>query len=371
LNRSKNLILALNPRSIEEYPFILANGPNIFVSYKKSSGKDWDIYLGKSHDQGVNWRNPVKIVNSSADEVEAIMAVHESEIYIVYEGNATESFDIWFTKSNDSGMTWSEPVNLDPSPEYEGHPYIVVDNLGGIYVTYDGTRGIWFVRSLDRGDSWSSPKKISNSTLSEWNPFMAADKDGVYLTYASLESGNSDVWFSKTTDRGLSWSPPSRVDLSAGFEGRPAMTALNGTIYVTYTASDLKKPINYDVKFTKSVDGGKTWSTPRTIQGSRAFEARQFVAADQTGIYVVYQGSLYGNWDIWSSRSLDDGNTWSSPVEIDRTEWSESTPAMAVDNGTLYAVYNSYRDKFENVRAWFSRSDDGGGIWSPPVKVGE
>ncbi|MHA2336508.1 MAG: right-handed parallel beta-helix repeat-containing protein [Candidatus Hodarchaeales archaeon] len=371
VNSSKNVTLTLNPRTIEEYPFVIANGSEIFVSYKKYSGRDNDVYFVRSLDYGSTWDTPVRVVTSTADEIEPIMAAYGSNIYLVYEGNVSGNFDIWFTRSTDSGISWSVPVKLDSSPGYEGHPYIIVDNLGVVYVTYDGDRGIWSTKSVDAGNSWSSPVKISKSTTPEWNPYMAVDEFGVYLTYTSKESGYKRIWFSKTTDGGNSWSSPIKVDPGTAWQGRPAMAVYNGEIYVTYSASDLTFPPNSDVKFTKSNDGGLNWSFPIKVYESNASEFRQSVVADAQGVYVDYQGNANGNWDIWFTKSSDRGNTWFLPIEVEKTQlFKEASPQLTVENGTVYVVYSSYLTNYENVNVWFSRSPDGGSAWSIPIEVG-
>jgi parallel beta-helix repeat protein len=370
MDSNKNVTLMLSSRKIEEYPFVIANGSEIFVSYKRYSGRNWDVYFVKSIDDGNTWLTPQKVVESDANEIEPIMVIYGSNIYIVYEGNANNNFDAWFTKSLDGGNTWSVPVKLSSSPEYEGHPYIIIDKLGVIYVTYDGDGGIFATTSEDAGESWSPPLKISNSSKSEWNPYMATDDFGVYLTYASRENSTNYVWFSKTIDGGKNWSRSVKVDLNTPWQGRPAIAAWGGEIYVTYSAIDGISPLNYDVKFTKSEDGGSNWSPPIKVYTGSSHEFRNSIFADADGIFIDYQGTANGNWDIWLTKSVDRGNSWSFPVEVEQTIWGEASPQLTVNEGKIYAVYSSYANWYENVYVWLSKSLDGGTTWSNPNKVG-
>jgi hypothetical protein len=91
-------------------------------------------------------------------------------------------------------------------------------------------------------------------------------------------------------------------------------------------------------------------------------------------------------WTVRVLRSNDDGQTWSSPILVDRLQTigitdpesgddvrtGDIVPDVAVNpgNGRLYAVWQDARfSGFENDSIAFSQSRDGGRTWSDPIKV--
>ncbi|MBN2380225.1 exo-alpha-sialidase [candidate division WOR-3 bacterium] len=91
--------------------------------------------------------------------------------YLSYTGSDTDS-DIYFIRSEDGGDTWSEQVKIsgDDVPENDQfHPWLVVDNLGIIHVVFydqrngleDDLQDVYYTKSEDGGDSWSEPERVS------------------------------------------------------------------------------------------------------------------------------------------------------------------------------------------------------------------
>lgn len=97
-------------------------------------------------------------------------------------------------------------------------------------------------------------------------------------------------------DMGKTWSAPMRVQrqpepVSAEGENRPkiAFGSKDG-IYITYT-KPLSKPYTGEIRFVRSTDGGKTFSTPLTVHANRDLITHRFesLIVDREGrIYVVW-----------------------------------------------------------------------------------
>jgi hypothetical protein len=146
---------------------------------------------------------------------------------------------IMFAYSKDGGATFSSGELIVGNVLYGSgsHPAIAPD--GTVYVFWDGSTrkatldSIWVVKSTDGGVSWSKPVAVSQlvdiipvaNTLFRNNSFPAAAvaPDGsVYVTWASLMSDagglcptrtntgcHATVLYSKSTDGGATWSTPA------------------------------------------------------------------------------------------------------------------------------------------------------------------
>jgi hypothetical protein len=146
---------------------------------------------------------------------------------------------ISFVYSKDGGATFSAPQLIVGNVLYSqgSHPTVAPD--GTVYVFWDGSTrkatldSIWVVKSTDGGVTWSKPVAVSQlvdiipvaNTLFRNNSFPAAAvaPDGsVYVTWASLMSDtgglcpartntgcHATVLYSKSTDGGATWSAPA------------------------------------------------------------------------------------------------------------------------------------------------------------------
>ncbi|HWP83702.1 MAG TPA: sialidase family protein [Terriglobia bacterium] len=122
------------------------------------------------------------------------------------------------------------------------------------------------------------------------HPDLAVDVHGnVYATWIQIKDGSSQVMFSKSEDRGRSFQPPVAVsppemDLDTGADGGPEIeVGSQGQIYLawggtlsqepTMRPSGLEVPGKHihnsraalDIYFSRSLDGGRTFSAPKPV----------------------------------------------------------------------------------------------------------
>ena len=115
------------------------------------------------------------------------------------------------------------------------------------------------------GNPNNTPVNICSGTIS------ATFDDTGKLWTAWAQNGH--VYIQSSHDRGQSFSVPVIVNkqaesIRAEGEGRPKIkTGLKGQIYVSW-GQNLKKPHTGHIRFSRSVDGGKTFAEPVTINSN-------------------------------------------------------------------------------------------------------
>lgn len=181
---------------------------------------------------------------------------------------------------------------------------------------------------------------------------------------------------SYSQDGGESWksaegvAPPNYKvsgDVSTTFGPR-------GHAFICYIAFDKLGTFNYwghgatrnGIFVRRSLDGGATWETnhvPVAEQPTKPgvpFEDKPYIVADTSE--SRYAGNLYVGWTRWTltdseillSRSTDDGQTWSAPIEIDRHPGlprddngaNEGFEGAVGPDGRLYAIWSQNNDIF-------------------------
>ncbi len=121
----------------------------------------------------------------------------------------------------------------------------------------------------------------------------AFDLKGVL--WAVSKSGGQVVLRS-STDAGKIWSAPQVVNavaegISADGDARPKIAlGTQGEIYVTWT-KPLSRPYTGDIRFARSLDGGKTFSAPVTVHADRQEITHRFDA-----LAVTREGKLFIAW---------------------------------------------------------------------------
>ena len=238
-------------------------------------------------------------------EVDRTGGDHDGNVYVCWSRfTGAGQNKVYFSRSTDSGATFSRPVAISRSQEVKGIQGcdIAIEADGDVYVTYrtftsnpNFADGLAFSRSTDGGASFSRAELIRNITpyfprdgardcgdgaficATEFvfhrvplEPRVTADQtgelDGVYLTYNAIrpgsevesdssfasgdagEVGQSLVYVVSTTDDGATWSDPIAVDPAAtGHQFFPDIDALNGTIALVW--QDNRTDDDYSVQF--------------------------------------------------------------------------------------------------------------------------
>ena len=342
-----------------------------------------------------------------------------------------------FAYSSDGGKTWTDGGRIVPPRGgfSAGDPSLAVDRQGRVYLasleyepgmnpTQYGTalvagRSMLGVRtSDDYGHTWSEPADGTAGMLGEHDKeLLTVDNSGgpndgnVYLVWTDFDSelagGRGVITFSRSTDRGKTWSDPIRLSRNneAYNQGAVPVVGPNGELYVTWQTQLTATP---GIWMTTSLDGGETFSLPQKI---RTFSApghaldscgRQgmdgdirmlgwpVVAVDSTPVAdpedpPPYRGTIYITYaaksgvdegDIYLIRSTDGGLTWGSPVRVndDATALDQFQPGIATKpNGEVAVFWYDRRNDPSNIdiEVFAARSTDGGQSFGPNLKVSD
>jgi len=257
-----------------------------------------------------------------------------------------------------------------------------------------------FHQSIDGGKTWT--RGLLNSSFGVWgDPVIDVDKDGNFY-YFHLSNSPGDGYLDrivcqKSTDSGVTWSDESFVGLNGKDHDKQwsVIDRMNNNIYLTWTQFDKygrDDPACASViLFSKSTDGGETWSEPIQINKFSGDCLDGDNAVGGAVPSVGPNGEIYVSWagpnGILFNRSLDEGKTWlAEEIQIDPMPggWdldisgigrANGFPVMKCDlsggpnNGTIYVNWSDQRNGIDNTDIWLSKSSDQGQNWTPPLKV--
>jgi len=337
-------------------------------------------------------------------QVEPSIAIHPKKTKWLIAGSVMN--DYYYSKNG--GKSWKSS-SLKSKYGVGGDPVMHVDAQGRCYYFHlsspaDGGRLDRIV--CDYSDKLKG-KWTSSATAKVGN--KAQDKQWVaecpltgnlYLTWTQFDGyesteieDSSTIVFSKSMDRGETWSEPLRISKFAGdcldgdntVEGAVPAVGPNGDIYVSWSGPK-------GIRFNRSKDGGASWLKEEVLVADQPGGW----ATDVPGMYRcnglpitkcdvsggIHNGRIYVNWtdqrngeentDVWLSFSDNYGETWSDPTKVnqDDSEAQQFFTWMDIDqaNGSLYFVYYDRRNYDDNrTDVYMATSLDGGTIFSEQI----
>ncbi|HTD24707.1 MAG TPA: sialidase family protein [Terriglobales bacterium] len=265
------------------------------------------------------------------------------------------------------------------SSHFAGEQLIAVDALGNINIVWlesTNSANVMFSRSIDGGLTFSTPINLSNNPSGAIGPSLALDASGnIYVAWsgvANFANGATAIFFTRSTDGGSTFSTPVNVSgpqPAVGASGQSMILDSGGNVYLVWSGSFDNNSLTYGpVFFSLSSDGGATFSPP--VQVSNDQTQRAQVAVDASGnIDVVWYESVNGGGGhdpVFFSQSSDRGATFSTPITVSGDTFFPPEQQMTVDSqGNIYVVENL--DPTQNGvdrDVWLAYSSDGGTTFS-------
>jgi len=266
-------------------------------------------------------------------------------IYILWQeiifSGGPHGGDILFARSIDGGTTFGAPVNLSNSIDGDGK--------GRITATY------WHNGSLD----------------------LAIGLDGAL--YAAWSDYAGHLWFSRSTDRGVSFAAPTRLagdDDEAPARAPALAVGPKGLVYLVWTVGE---DMAADIRLARSVDGGRSFEGPRIVFDSDGYSEAPKIAVDGGGtVHLVYgegPGGPFAGSHIRYVRLNKNGRRIERPRAISGSHGarfeSVNFPALAVDGkDNIYVIWETYPNLRNFPRGLESTtSNDGGHSFAAPAVI--
>ena len=200
----------------------------------------------------------------------------------------------------------------------------------------------WTAQAVDQPNNagYSAPPIFEQEREKKWQDKLAKPSLAVTATFdengklwlASIRGQH--VYVSYSDDRGVTRSVPVKVNtepenILGDGENRPKIIAHKGVVYVSYTQG-LAKPTTGDIRFSRSTDGGKSFSAPITVNDNREVISHRFdsmTVNDKGHVYIAWldkrdlstaekKGEKYNGAAIYYAMSDDGGMNFRRNVKI-------------------------------------------------------
>lgn len=336
----------------------------MYVGYIYSNGGQGISY---SDDGGATWK--VRAVAPAPGGIGTILdknhlwidnSINSPYVGYLYDGwtafGGTGTGHIEVSRSMDGGLAWQQPVKISTGVAANSHnqginlhtgPNGEVYAVWSIYDAWPGNENaLGFARSLNGGQTWETSKRIINNIkgirIGGVNKFMRVNsfpsmtvdisngpnRGNIYVVWANrnypgVNTGiEVDIYMIRSTDRGLTWSEPIKVNQDEPNKGKQH--------YLPWICSDPDNgnlaAVFYDDRNTAdsacetwvaiSKNGGLSWQDFRVSDVS-------FIPVPLTGLSDNYFGDYLGIsakqgmvYPCWTDNRTGEAMAYVSPFRI-------------------------------------------------------
>ncbi len=302
-------------------PCVVADTKGNFYFFHLSNSYEKGYYYDrlicqKSVDGGITWSdgsfmgaNSPHLQDKEWATVDLTYSPYRNNIYISWtqcgkdtyneEGVSPSTDDdssvIFLSYSSDDGQSWSNRVRVSDVAgnvcSYAEQTVLgaapCVGLNGEVYVAWSSIPGIILDKSTDGGTTWLK----NDITVTDFPggfrfqipgiyrcfsfPSLACDnsyspnRGTIYINWADQRKGvdNTEIWLAKSTDEGMTWSSPIKVNDDSGdkhqFFTWMTVDQSTGNIYVVFYDRRNYDDERTDVYLATSKDGGETFLNER------------------------------------------------------------------------------------------------------------
>jgi hypothetical protein len=196
--------------------------------------------------------------------------------------------------------------------------------------------------SFDGGTTFGRTVHISSNANQETFPKIAAYEGSVYIAWNMAgdnvdERDNEGLFFVRSLDGGNTFDNIIKLNHENDF-GELQVAAFDETVYVV--SGGIHSVDVNGVFFTRSIDGGRSFSEPVTIDGNATFVNPLNVevgAYDEQFSYLAAQVTVLGNEEILLLEMT--GNDSTRVINLSNNPKISECPSIAMAGDNIYVVW--------------------------------
>lgn len=258
----------------------------LYVAYRKKLNSRYRIYVAESTNDGATWQplgnKPVEGVGDYTQRVPALAIDDQDRLHLVWYGNDAEN---------------GNPENTSNEREIK---YIRSTPTTGTTIQWTTWRNLYDGQGYSGGRLWQE-----HPTITVWS-------DTIHVVWESAERGLGEIKYLVSSDGGDTWSNVVTVQPSEQlYFSRPTLQVVPVND-VTANGNPVLFLVAYGTKagrarlyYSRSDNGGITWSKWRSVAATKADQRHASLALDKDGkVHIVWREAKR-RWTILRYRVYD------------------------------------------------------------------
>ena len=312
---------------------------NVYITWEDKQPDKWKLLFTKSENNGNKFANVTNLSNTTGNVHLHDLSSVGKNVFIMWAANENVSStnkDIFFRKSQDSGDSFNDTLNLSNDIDDSLDPHMAINQNGSIvYMTWtecdtkhdDPVCSISFTRSLDGGNTFTTSKIVSNKMLplEGYEGYSSSNGAGVNASSNTIFPHISE---NVTVQEGINSINPT------------VFTTLEGKrVYVLWEQSIFGKGES-EIFLTVSNDYGNSFNSTINISntsGTSRLAHGQLLGDD---IYVTWSDTLNNNktFDVML-RKIDAKNLAGNVINLSNNSGNSVSPYLLVGNNKIYVAW--------------------------------
>ena len=275
---------------------------------------------------------------------------------------------IFFLIQSLSAQTWQKTKRLTWNSNESRYPNVTTGSNNTIHVVWQNgiptNYEIYYKKSTNGGSNWMTTKRLTwNSSYSQWPTIATDSNNNIHIVWQDGIPINYEIYYKKSTNGGATWTTSRRLTWSSNYSQKPAIAIDSGdNIHVVWHDTTLG---NYEIYYKKSTNGGATWTVTQRLTWSTGLSGSPTIVIDSTdNVHLVWHDDSPGwpNLEIYYKKSTDEGATWTTTQRLTWSLGSSLDPTTGIDSsGNIHVLWSDSTPG--NYEIYHKKSTNGGSNW--------
>jgi len=282
-------------------------------------------------------------------------------IFSIYENIGKNKNTIYSSISFNGGNSFLRPVKIVAiKSEINNNPNGAISNNGKVFVVWQNieekelTNRIFFSQSTDFGATWVEPKQVFVGFEMEMLPHVFYDDRGLlHLFFQGFSKGAFAIYHSVANKDGVFKKFSILMKFRKGMRGAffPDIKLVGNNFYAVWQGKGSNFKDN--IYFMKSSNYGNSWSSPIQLTDSRFSEASPKLEISKNNVFVVFKSNENKSWGVKLLKGYNFGRNWENDsLSVSETNSNCYSPNILKKGRELLIVWRDSREGRSNL---FSR----------------
>jgi len=326
------------------YPQISSSSDNIYIVWQESVGSygttNYDIFFKKSNDNGDNFGSPINLSDNAGFSEHPQIASVGNLIYVVWVDDSSGEREIMFSKSSDSGKTFSNSIVISRNSMSPYHVELAAEGQN-VYVVWNSfgmetSNIILLSKSNDAGKTFGELTEIGVGDM-ETYPKIAANTDEYYIawdrrdnkaTEILLIKGHKDFKMDNVTQLG-------KLN-NEGIDGGESQVAVDADHVIVSWASNIPVDKKY-IYISSSMNKGNSFANNIPLSSANSSNVENILIDDN--LYVVWQDNIDGNQEIFYTKSNTNGTSIYKSINVSNNIGVSECPSITVSTSGIHMIW--------------------------------
>lgn len=299
-----------NDAAISHFPAVAVAGLVVHVVWEEYRDGNAEIYYKRSTDAGASWEADTRLTNDAANSLSPSVAVSGSNVHVTWFDQRDGNNEIYYKRSIDGGQSWSTDIRLTNNSSSSIYSAVaaVGDRIHVVWEEYrDGNGEIYYKRSTDGGASWSADTRLTNNAANSFSPSVAAAAGDVNIAWFDQRDGNLEIYDKHSANEGLNWSTDKRITNDPAVSNYPSVVVVaGGVVHLVWFD---ERDGNTEIYYSRSTDRGANWGPDIRLTNDTARSTDPSMVVTASGIHVAWTDArdniptYTGNYEIYHKRT--------------------------------------------------------------------